>query len=198
MFEKREDQMTRYKSRRLVLLVLIIISLMILSVSSALAHHQLKIDLTVNKTGTVIPKEGVATVKGKVMCSQPAYVYLYGDLERRIGRVYVRGSFYKSFWCDGNTPWSVKVTSDNGLFVAGKAQASVYTSGYTGTDWDSDEVRKTIRLKGEKPPKPYYSALVDTPKTSSVALTFGLLGLGLFAGLVLVISPQGGWRKKSE
>jgi hypothetical protein len=72
---KREEQMTKNKIYRSLLLVLIIFSLMVLSVSSALAHHQLKIDLTVNKVGTVIPKEGVATVKGKVTCSQPAYVH---------------------------------------------------------------------------------------------------------------------------
>jgi hypothetical protein len=190
--------MTKNKIYRSLLLVLIIFSLMVLSVSSALAHHQLKIDLTVNKVGTVIPKEGVATVKGKVTCSQPAYVHLYGDLERRVGRVFIRGHFYTSFWCDGKTSWSVKVPGENGLFVAGKAKASVYSYGYTGYDWDSDEVNRTIRLKGEKPTKPYYSALVDAPKASSVALTFGLLSLGLIAGLVLVISPQGGWRKKNE
>jgi hypothetical protein len=40
---KREEQMTKNKIYRSLLLVLIIFSLMVLSVSSALAHHQLKI-----------------------------------------------------------------------------------------------------------------------------------------------------------
>lgn len=189
--------MTQNKINRLLILVLIIVSLMVLSVSSALAQNQFKIDLTVNNQGSVVPKEGVATVKGKVICSEPAQVYVYGDLERRIGRVFVRGSFFKSFWCTGNTPWSVQVTSENGLFVAGKAQASVYTYGYnTDSDWGYDEVHKTIRLKGEKPPKPYYSALVESPNASNAAITFGLLGLGLIAGLVLVMDPQGGWKSR--
>jgi len=189
--------MTKNKTFRSLFLVATIGILMVLSVSSALATYQsFTIDLTVNKVGSVIPKEGVATVRGKVICSQPASVYLYGDLERRIGRVYVRGSFYKNFWCDGNTPWSVKVTSENGLFVAGKAQASVYAYSFSDSYWGFDEVHKTIRLKGEKPPKPYYSALVEPPITSSTAITFGLLGLGLVAGLVLVMDPQGGWKPR--
>ena len=193
-----EEQMGKNKMYKTMFLVLIIFSLMVLSVSSALAHHQLRIDLRVNKVGSVVPKYGVATVKGSVTCSQPAHVYLSGDLERRIGRVFVRGHFHKSFWCDGKTPWSVKVKSENGLFVAGKAKVSVYAHGVTLSvdDWASDEVHRTIRLKGEKPPKPYYSALVDTPKAASVALTVGLLGLGFLAGLVLVVGPQGIWKRR--
>ena len=191
--------MTKNKKFRSLFLVLIILSLMFLSVSSVLAaQHQFEIDLTINKVGSVIPKEGVATVRGKVTCPKPAYVSLSGELERRIGRVYVRGSFYKSFMCNGKTPWSAVVTSQNGLFVGGKAQASVYAYAYTVSEYDYDAAQKTIRLKGSPPPKPYYSALVETPKASSITLTFGLLSLGLIAGLVLVVSPQGGWKRNRK
>jgi hypothetical protein len=150
-----------------------------------------EIELNLNKVGSVIPSEGVATVSGSVICSQPSNVSVYGELERRIGRVKVRGYFYSYFRCDGKANWSATVTSQTGPFVGGKAKISASAYAYSDYGFDYDQANRTIILKGSPPSRPYYSSLLESPKASTTVLTFGILGLGLVAGMVLVIgSPK--------
>lgn len=147
----------------------------------------LEIELKLSKVGSVIPSEGIATVRGSVICSQPSTVSVYGELERRLGRVKVRGYFYSNFRCDGKAHWSATVTSQTGPFVGGKAKISASAYAYSDYGSDSDQANRTIILKGSPPSRPYYSSLLESPKASTTVLTFGILGLGLVAGMVLVI-----------
>ncbi|UCD97671.1 MAG: hypothetical protein JSV42_11950, partial [Chloroflexota bacterium] len=56
---------------------------------------------------------------------------------------------------------------------------------------NSDQANRIIILKGSPPPRPYYASLLESPKASTIALTFGILSFGLVAGLVLVFgSPE--------
>ena len=146
-----------------------------------------EIELKLDKYGSVIPSVGDATVKGSVRCSQPAHAFVWGELERRIGRVTVKGYFYSSFLCDGKHPWKATVVSQTGPFVGGKAKVRANVYAYTDYETDSDDAARTIILKGGPPPRPYYSALLESPLASSSFLTIGILSLGLAAGLVLVI-----------
>lgn len=150
-----------------------------------------EIELELDKEGSVIPSTGEATVKGSVICSQPAHVFLWGELERRLGRVTVRGYFYSDLWCNGKTVWKATVINQNGPFVGGKAKISANVYGYTDYEINSDQANRIIILKGSPPPRPYYASLLESPKASTIALTFGILSFGLVAGLVLVFgSPE--------
>jgi hypothetical protein len=155
-----------------------------------------KIDLIIDEVGSVIPSKGVATVRGTVTCSRPAFVDLFGELARRIGRVIVRGTFFSFFECDGETPWSAVVISETGPFVGGKAEASAFAFGFADFEFNFDEEHRTVRLRGSPAPRPYYASLLKPPNASRIALTIGLLSFGLIAGLVLVVGPPGRWKRR--
>jgi hypothetical protein len=155
-----------------------------------------EIDLVIDDFGSVIPSKGVATVRGTVTCSRPAFVDLFGELKRRIGRVIVQGELFSFFECDGETPWSAVVISETGPFVGGRAEASAFAFAFAGPEFDFDKEHKTVRLRGSPPPRPYYASLLKPPNASGIALTVGLLGFGFLAGLVLVVGPPGRWKRR--
>jgi hypothetical protein len=66
----------------------------------------------------------------------------------------------------------------------------------TGETFDGQLIQGTDTLNPVPPfYYTYYTALLNDPDVSSIALTFGLLSLGLLAGLVLIVGPQGGWKR---
>jgi hypothetical protein len=82
------------------------------------------IDLALSPKGSVVPKTGTATVRGTVVCNEPATVFgIGGELQQRKGRVILRGFFgVGEFACEPpETEWSATVTAENGLFTGGKA-----------------------------------------------------------------------------
>jgi hypothetical protein len=82
------------------------------------------IDLALSPKGAVVPKTGTATVRGTVVCNEPATVFgIGGELKQRKGRVFLRGFFgVGEFACEPpETEWSAIVTAENGLFTGGKA-----------------------------------------------------------------------------
>jgi hypothetical protein len=79
--------------------------------------------------------------------------FIFGDLQQKAGRVVIRGFFGTFFACDGETPWSATVISENGRFVGGHAQSSVFAFAF---DPETDEfveaqASMTIQLRGSKP-----------------------------------------------
>jgi hypothetical protein len=82
--------------------------------------------LTIDPTGSVDAKTGVATISGTVTCSEPVSVFLDGFIEQRVGRVILRGFFFTAVECDGATSWQVQVVADNGLFAGGQVKATVH------------------------------------------------------------------------
>jgi hypothetical protein len=102
--------------------------------------------LTVNPSGSVDAKTGVATISGTVTCSEPVSGTLDGFIEQRIGRAILRGFFFTFIECDGVTSWDVQVVADNGLFVAGRVQATVNAF---VPDRDFARQVTTVRLKGK-------------------------------------------------
>ena len=116
------------------------------------APPPLTIDLIIEPVGSVVPRTGVATLRGTVRCSQPAIVDLFGNVQQKAGRVVIRGFFGDFFDCDGETPWSATITSENGRFVGGKVQASVFAFAFapdTG-EFVEDQESTTVQLRGSR------------------------------------------------
>ncbi len=106
----------------------------------------LELGLTIDPSGSVDAKTGVATIRGTVSCAEPASGTLDGEVQQRIGRALVNGSFFTFFECDGVTPWQAEVSAPNGLFTGGRAQVSVRAFAF---DRDFTDLAATVRLKGK-------------------------------------------------
>jgi hypothetical protein len=106
----------------------------------------LNLALTINPSGSVDAKTGVATISGTVSCAEPASGFLDGRVQQRIGRTLITAFFFTEFECDGVTPWQVQVRADNGLFTGGQVQVSVAALAF---DRDATEASATVRLKGK-------------------------------------------------
>jgi hypothetical protein len=106
----------------------------------------LNLGLTIDPSGSVDSKTGVATISGTVTCAEPATGTLDGRVQQRIGRALITGFFFIFFECDGVTPWQVEVVADNGLFVAGRLQVDASAFAF---DRDFTQASATVRLKGK-------------------------------------------------
>jgi hypothetical protein len=106
----------------------------------------LNLGLTINPTGSVDAKTGVATIRGTVTCSEPVSVFLDGTVQQRIGRTLITGFFFTVVECDGVTPWEVQVSAQDGLFTGGQVQVS---SSAFAPDRDFTAASATVRLRGK-------------------------------------------------
>ncbi len=116
------------------------------------APPPLEIDLSINPTGLFNSRTGVATIRGTVTCSRPAFVDLFGELTQKVGRFLIRGFFGTFFECDGETAWSATVTSDNGLYLGGPANATVFAFAFdpfTG-DFAEDQASRKVTLRARR------------------------------------------------
>jgi hypothetical protein len=102
-------------------------------------------DLTIDSTGSVKPKTGTAVIRGTVTCSEAGgNVFLDGSLSQRIGRARVFGFGFTEVECSGETPYSIVIIPENGLFVGGPASAQVFAF----TEEEFLEASREIRLRG--------------------------------------------------
>lgn len=109
-----------------------------------------EMDLVVNDIGYVKASTGLMMLSGEVICSQPAWVDLYGNVQQRAGRYYIRGYFGNYFECSGETPWTVFLFGENGIFKPGQAAVEVYAYGYTFGEYDQDYESLTVKFRGMK------------------------------------------------
>jgi len=82
------------------------------------------VDLTVNRTGTVNTRTGVATISGTFTCSNADFIDIFVNASQNVGRFTIRGSgeSFVGGLCDGTAhPWSADVSGDNGKFAGGKS-----------------------------------------------------------------------------
>lgn len=109
----------------------------------------LEVELQVDTIGTVAPRDGNVTITGNVTCSAPSNVELFAQMEQRSGRVIISGFGFDFFECDGETPFTLTIVGENGLFTAGKAQlfAEAFAFSEGGAD-GSASVEQEIRLRG--------------------------------------------------
>ena len=111
----------------------------------------LEVDLTVNPSGSVDGKTGIATISGTVTCSRPVSVTLFGGVRQRAGRVFINASFNTSFECDGVTSWTAQTEDATGLFKGGEVQVSIFAQFFdpaTGEEIFLEE-SATARLSGK-------------------------------------------------
>jgi hypothetical protein len=116
----------------------------------------LQITLSLNATGSVDPKTGVATVGGTVGCNVPGFVSdLFGTLRQRKGRAIFSADFSAGgFECTPpKTAWSATAASPHGLFTGGNATLSNVFS-FACNEGSCDEVSisgpVTVKLSGKK------------------------------------------------
>lgn len=117
-----------------------------------IAPPSLIIDLTIDRIGLVNPRTGVATISGTVTCSREAHAGVFVDLQQKLGRSLGSGSSIESFTCDGQTRWSAIVSSENILFVGGRAHvsASAFAFDPSTGEFVFDDAVADIKLRGSR------------------------------------------------
>lgn len=92
----------------------------------------LRVNISVNKVGSVNEVTGVARVQGTVTCSRPATVSISGSLRQSDGSNVTHGDFYRNLKCNGKARrWSDVVSGGNRAFHSGPAGVRV-SSGERG------------------------------------------------------------------
>ena len=125
------------------------------------APPPLSINLSLNATGVVNTKgvfRGVATIKGILTCSEPAWAEVDILARQRAGRLFITDSWYTYFYCDGATPWQIQLYGDIGPFLPGPV--SVRSIAYGCSDGggcggssncaETPEVDGIVRLQAPK------------------------------------------------
>ena len=103
-----------------------------------------QVTLSLNATGSFDPKTGSATIRGTVTCNQPAGVDVWGHVRQKLGRTtIIQGDFNTFVECDGATPWSATVRSDQGAFGGGAVEVSASASGCSPIDCGEDQATAT-------------------------------------------------------
>jgi hypothetical protein len=105
-----------------------------------------EIDFTVDRFGSVTPKNGVATVRGTISCTNDAKYFIEGLFEQRIAR----GFFQTAGTCTSpSSPWSDDVTAESGLYRGGPATVRFAQAGacdaFTCDSVSIDSVRIILR-----------------------------------------------------
>ncbi len=109
------------------------------------------IEVSIDEMGSVVPREGVATVHGALECDQPALVELQAEVVQRAGRVYIVGVAETTVWCDGWAEWSAEAVG-NGRFVGGWVDVSVHAEAQAGMSSGVDDESARVRLGGGRAP----------------------------------------------
>jgi hypothetical protein len=116
---------------RLLATMLVMLGLLTLGVTPAVAQQELTVDVTIDQA-TVDPRTGEVTLSGTVTCSEPALVDIFGELRQQVGRIFtVRGFFGVFVECPGpeGTTFSVTVIADQGRFTPGRARLIAFIFG---------------------------------------------------------------------
>ncbi len=113
------------------------------------------VDVTVNPTGYVNAKTGVATISGTITCSNAQFVDVFTQLDQRIGvRATVSG--FGFFFTDGSTcdgtakPWTSEVVPQSGKFAGGKSASFTYSFACGFAQCAFGYTEQTVRLRGGK------------------------------------------------
>lgn len=108
------------------------------------------VDVTVDPVAHFDSSTGSATVSGTVTCVGEAFdTFIEVDLRQRVGRLFITGSGFTGFSCDGTTQaWSVEVFPDNGLFKGGHSASVTFGIACGQLDCGVDFQEAIIKLRG--------------------------------------------------
>ena len=88
--------------------------------------HTLSAEIRVDRFGRVNPKTGVAVISGVAFCSEPATVeFDESELRQERGQNLAFDSFFRSFSCEGVTPFEITLPGDEGTFRGGPAELTL-------------------------------------------------------------------------
>jgi len=108
---------------------------------------------TVNRTGTVNTKTGVATISGTFACSGGDFLEVDVEASQPVGRFTIRGfgSFVADGVCDGTSrPWRADVVPDNGKFAGGKAMTANFATACGPLECADGYLEVSVMLRGTK------------------------------------------------
>lgn len=110
-----------------------------------------KVDLNVDRFGTVDTRTGVATISGTYTCSNGDFISTSVNASQNVGRftIFGFGSFFDSGTCDG-TPhfWSANVFPQNGKFAGGKSLTTTFTFACGPFQCSSGFGEQIVQLRG--------------------------------------------------
>jgi hypothetical protein len=82
----------------------------------------MRLSVSLDPNGSVTAA-GAAVIHGRVTCSRPGQLTVYGTLRQQQGRRATVGSYRISVACDGTETWRATVRGETGVFRRGSAQA---------------------------------------------------------------------------
>src|SRR5882672_9675559 len=111
------------------------------------------VSISVNRTGFVNAKTGVATLSGTYTCTNGDFIQVNGEADQSVGRFIISGQFFFFDFgtCDGAPrAWRADAVSLNGKFAGGKAMTVTFA--FTCGPFECSEgfVTQTVQLKGGK------------------------------------------------
>jgi hypothetical protein len=111
------------------------------------------LEFTVDPTGQVNTRTGVATISGTFSCQDSDFIEIGVDARQNIGRFVVRGfgGFSDSGTCDGTShSWSADIYPENGKFAGGKTLTASFSFGCGLFECNGTYVEQTVMLRGGK------------------------------------------------
>jgi hypothetical protein len=124
-----------------------------LSISFGEAPPPPTVDFTVDRTGQVNTRTGVATISGTFTCQNSDFIEIDVDARQSVGRFVVHGfgGFFDFGTCDGTThSWSADIYPDNGKFAGGKTLTANFSFGCGLLECNGTYIEQTVILRGGK------------------------------------------------
>jgi hypothetical protein len=112
-----------------------------------------RVSFTINPSGTVNTKTGIATISGTFTCASSDVLTAYVDARQNVGRFTILGSgmFTQAGVCDGTLrAWTVNVVPANGKFAGGKSAAVTFAQSCGISACGEDYIERTVQLHGGK------------------------------------------------
>jgi hypothetical protein len=109
------------------------------------------VDFTVNRTGTVNTRTGVATISGTFTCTNGDFIDVFIDARQSVGRFVIEGfgEFFEFGTCDGTArAWSADVFPQNGKFAGGKTMTLNFATSCGAFECSDGFVEQTVMLRG--------------------------------------------------
>lgn len=109
------------------------------------------VEITVNPTGTVNTRTGVAHISGTFSCTNGDFIDVFVEAQQNVGRfaIFGSGEFFDSGTCDGAShSWSADVFPQNGKFAGGKSMT--VTDGFSCGPFECADgfAEQTVQLRG--------------------------------------------------
>ena len=124
-----------------------------LSISFNAAPPPPTVSISVNRTGFVNAKTGVATLSGTYTCTNADSIQVFGEADQSVGRFIISGQFFFFDFgtCDGTAHnWVADAVSLNGKFAGGKSVTVTFAFACGAFECSEGFVQQTVQLKGGK------------------------------------------------